>query len=100
MYPQSVSSCQLCMRIREATKLFGCRDRRYCFGGDRPVLVGMVQLAIAIIYDLGLDRGPLRDPVLIHAQDMRGGFRHPRVLKTRTTEERRALLGCFLLSSS
>jgi hypothetical protein len=69
-------------------------------GGEKPVLVGMVQLAIAIIYDLGLDRGPLRDPVLIYAQDMRGVLRHPRVTKSRTTEERRALLGCYLLSST
>jgi len=73
------------------------RDRRYCF--QRPILTSLVQLAIAILYDLGLDKPPSKDPALILAYDLKGTRKPSRFLRSPTMEERRALLGCFLMSS-
>lgn len=71
------------------------RDRFYSF--EKPVLIGLVQLAISILYDLQLDKAPSRDPALSIAYELKGILK-PAGLP-RTMEERRALLGCFLMSS-
>ncbi|KAK9489677.1 hypothetical protein V1508DRAFT_406919 [Lipomyces doorenjongii] len=59
----------------------------------------LVQLAIAILYDLGLDKPPSKDPGVILAYDMKGARKPSRFSRFPTLEERRALLGCFLISS-
>ena len=73
------------------------RDRRY--GLDKPIFTSLVQLAIAILYDLGLDKPPSNDPGLILEYDLKGARKPSRFSRSPTLEERRALLGCFLLSS-
>jgi hypothetical protein len=73
------------------------RDRRHCF--ERPILISLVQLAIAIVYDLELDKPPSKDPDLILAYDLKGARKPSRLSRSPTMEERRALLGCFLMSS-
>lgn len=72
------------------------RDRRFCFG--KPVLIGLVQLAIAIVYDLGLDKPPLVDPAIRFAYTLKAS-KPPGTSKVPSLEERRALLGVFCLSS-
>ncbi|MCJ1359174.1 MAG: hypothetical protein MMC33_009174 [Icmadophila ericetorum] len=57
------------------------------------------ELAIAILYDLGLDKPPSNDPGLILEYDLKGARKPSRFSRSPTLEERRALLGCFFLSS-
>jgi hypothetical protein len=58
----------------------------------------MIQLGIGIMYDLGLDKAPSpRDLTTILTYDLKGDVAGPP--GNRTMEERRALLGCFLMSS-
>jgi hypothetical protein len=59
-----------------------------------------MQLAKAILYDLRLDMPPSKDPALILAYDLKGVGKPSRLSKSPTMEERRALLGCFLMSST
>lgn len=74
------------------------RDRRHFF--ERSILISLVQLAIAILYDLGIDKPPSQDPALLNlAYDLKGMGKPSISLKSPTMEERRALLGCFLMSS-
>lgn len=73
------------------------RDRRHFFEGS--ILVGLVQFAIAILYDLRLNKPPVMDPALILACGLKGIGDTSKLSKARTIEERRALLGCFLMSS-
>jgi hypothetical protein len=61
--------------------------------------MSLVQLAIAILYDLGLDKPPSKDPSLVLAYDLKGTRKPSRLSRSPTMEERRALLGCFLMSS-
>lgn len=63
------------------------------------MLTGLVQLAITILYDLGLDKPPSRDPAITLAYDLKGMRKPLRLSKSPTNEERRALLGCYLMSS-
>ncbi|KAH6658497.1 hypothetical protein BKA67DRAFT_214989 [Truncatella angustata] len=72
-------------------------DRHYHFG--RPFLISLVHLAIAMLYDLGLDKPPSEDPVLLLAHRLKGSELPLRSSRTPSNEERRALLGCFLISS-
>jgi hypothetical protein len=73
------------------------RDRRYLYG--KPVFVSLVQLAIAILYDLGLDKAPPKDPGMVLAYDLKGAAKPSGIPRVPVMEERRALLGCFLMSS-
>jgi hypothetical protein len=73
------------------------RDQRHSF--ERPIFLTLVQLAIAILYELGLDKAASHDPALILAYDLKG-LKKPSILsRSPTMEERRALLSCFLISS-
>ncbi|KAK9350915.1 hypothetical protein V1523DRAFT_435885 [Lipomyces doorenjongii] len=85
------------MDLLLAVLVYTTWDRRYCL--DKPLLTSLVQLAIAILYDLGLDKPPSKDPGVILAYDMKGARKPSRFLRSPTLEERRALLGCFLMSS-
>lgn len=78
-----------------AVLVYATWDRGYCFG--KPVLLSLLQLAIAILYDLELDKAPLKDPTLAIAYDLKGITKPTGI--PRTLEERRAFLGCFLMSS-
>jgi hypothetical protein len=61
--------------------------------------MSLVQLAIAILYDLGLDQPPSKDPALTLAYDLKGAVKPARLSRNPTMEERRILLACFFLSS-
>jgi hypothetical protein len=71
-------------------------DRRQCL--EIPISTSLVQLAIAIVYDLGLDR-PSKDAAFNLEYDPKGVGKPSRLSRHPTMEERRALLGCFLISS-
>lgn len=58
-----------------------------------------MQTAIAIIYDLGLDKPPPSDPAIQLAYDLKGMAKPSRLTRSQTMEERRTLLGSFLISS-
>jgi hypothetical protein len=73
------------------------RDRRFHSG--KPILVGLVQLAIAIVYDLGLDKPSSKDPALALAYDLKESLKPARFMRSPTMEERRILLACFVVSS-
>jgi hypothetical protein len=71
-----------------------CRDQHHSM--DRPIFVILLQIAIAMLYELGLDKPASDDPGLILSNDMKG-LRHS--YKSPTMEEQRAWFGCFLMSS-
>jgi len=73
------------------------RDRHQTF--DRLIVTNLIQLAIAILYDLGLDKASTKDPALIVAYELKGAPKPARLLRSPTMEERRAYLACFILSS-
>ena len=73
------------------------RDRRHCC--ENPIMTVLVQLAVAILYNLGLDKPASRDPALLLAYDLKGSRKPTRLSRTSTMEERRALMGCFAMSS-
>jgi len=77
--------------------MFDYRDRRYCW--DRPILTNLIQLAIALVYDLGLNKPPYQDQALILAHTIKGIPPPPGSERSANLEERRALLACFLLTS-
>ncbi|KAH8125990.1 hypothetical protein LI328DRAFT_166834 [Trichoderma asperelloides] len=61
----------------------------------RPFTSLFTQLAVSLIFDLGLNKTPPKD---VHAQsDYR--FHKSQVRPVRSMEERRAVLGCFVASS-
>lgn len=67
---------------------------------DKPVMIQSTQLAMALVGNLGLNKPPLNEPThMMYNLDSRGCPIKPFSPSTRTMEERRALLGCFLLSS-
>ena len=72
------------------------RDRRYHL--DKPILTSLAQFAIAILYDLGLDKPSASDSGLLLEYDLKG-LPRPSQTMSPTPQERRALLGCFYLSS-
>jgi hypothetical protein len=63
------------------------------------MLVSLMQLAIAIVYDLGIDKPPIYDSALTLVYEFKGISRPPGSLRSPTIEERRALLGCYVMSS-
>ncbi|RAK95160.1 Zn(II)2Cys6 transcription factor [Aspergillus ibericus CBS 121593] len=71
-------------------------DHHYSF--DKPIFTSLLQLAIAILYDLGLDKPPSQDPGLLLSYDLKGNSRPSRCSRLPSMEERRALLGCYLVS--
>jgi hypothetical protein len=70
------------------------RDQRHSM--DRPIFVTLLQIAIAMIYELGLESPASNDLGLILTNDTKG-FRQ--ASRSPTMEERRAWFGCFLMSS-
>ncbi|KAE8150257.1 hypothetical protein BDV25DRAFT_140027 [Aspergillus avenaceus] len=64
-------------------------NRRYPL--EKPISTGLVQLAITIVYDLGLDKPSVQHP----------GLKRPTkpVRKSPSLEDRRVLLGCYLTST-
>ncbi|KAK9328779.1 hypothetical protein V1520DRAFT_345197 [Lipomyces starkeyi] len=85
------------MDLLLAILVYATWDRRFCFG--RPLLISLIQLAIAILYDLGLDKPPSKDPALSLAFKLKGAGNPPALSRTPTMEERRVLLSCFLMTS-
>ncbi|KIV84515.1 hypothetical protein PV11_00290 [Exophiala sideris] len=81
-----------------AVLVYASWDRRFCFG--TPVLISLVQLAIAIVYDLGLDKTSSEDPAMAVAYNLKGANKPPHISRVPTLEERRALLAVFMLSSN
>ncbi|KAK4937644.1 hypothetical protein LTR10_021790 [Elasticomyces elasticus] len=81
-----------------AVLVYASWDRRFCFG--KPVLISLVQLAIAIVYDLGLDKTSSEDPAMAVAYNLKGANKPPHISRVPTLEERRALLAVFMLSSN
>ncbi|KAK0115833.1 hypothetical protein ONS95_012884 [Cadophora gregata] len=77
-----------------------CTHLNRCFYVGQPVLNNLIQLSIAMLYNLGLDKPPPppKDPASMLAHDIKNTGNAERLSKT-TNEERRALLGCYLLSS-
>ncbi|CAI7667385.1 unnamed protein product [Penicillium discolor] len=63
------------------------------------ISTSLVQLAIAILYDLGLDKPPRQDPGVTIAYELKGIVKPSRFTRSPTSEERRAFLGCFLIST-
>ena len=74
------------------------RDRRYNLDGS--IFASLVQLAIAVLYDLGLDKPPSNDQGLLLEHELKGIPKPSRCFRSPTLEERRVLLGCYLLSST
>ena len=73
------------------------RDRHH--NHERSVLASLVRLAIAILCDLGLDKRTSLEPAVLLLYELKGILKRPQISNEPTMEERRALLGCFLLSS-
>jgi hypothetical protein len=63
-------------------------------------MTSLVQAAIAMLYDLGLDKPPSKDPSVMLTHELKGGPKLSRTVGSETMEERRVSLGCFLLSST
>ncbi|KIN05469.1 hypothetical protein OIDMADRAFT_153650 [Oidiodendron maius Zn] len=85
------------MDLLLAILVYTAWDRYHTF--EKPIFSSLVQLAIAILYDLGLDKPPSKDPALALTYDLKGIKQPSRFSRPPTMEERRALLGCFLMSS-
>lgn len=67
---------------------------------NKPIITSAAQIAIALVGNLGLNKPPLKESTQMMLNlDGRGCPVKPFTPTTRTTEERRAVLGCFLLSS-
>ena len=76
-----------------------------CFRGhyhvhDKPVIIQATQLAMALVGNLGLNKPPPKEPAQVMLSlNARGCPTRPFTPTVRTMEERRAILGCFLLGS-
>ena len=79
------------------TEIQAFRDHCYCL--EKPILTSLVHNAIAVMYDLGLDKPPSEDPGVRLAYELKGSQKPPGHTRAETLDERRALLGCYLLSS-
>ncbi|GAT30507.1 hypothetical protein RIB2604_03500630 [Aspergillus luchuensis] len=77
-----------------AVLVYATWDRYYAL--DKPLFTSLMQLAIAIVYDLGLDKPPAQDPSLLLSYDLKGHNRPSHYSRLPNMQERRALLGCFL----
>ncbi|KAJ8096588.1 fungal transcriptional regulatory protein, N-terminal [Lipomyces tetrasporus] len=80
-----------------AVLVYTAWDRHYCL--DKPISTSLIQLSIAILYDMGLDKLPPQDPGLALAYELKGASRPSQLTLAPAMEERRALLGCFLIST-
>ncbi|KAL2070336.1 hypothetical protein VTL71DRAFT_13362 [Oculimacula yallundae] len=89
----------VCPKLIPMDLKYQCRRDR-CFYIGQPVLINLIQLSIAMVYNLGLDKPPppLKDPASLIARDLKNTGSPEKLSKT-TNEARRALLGCFLLST-
>ncbi|TGO46052.1 hypothetical protein BOTNAR_0617g00040 [Botryotinia narcissicola] len=73
------------------------RDKNYGSTSGNPGLYCL--LSISMLYNLGLDKPPSGDPAVMLAYDLKGCGKPARLSRVPTNEERRALSGCYLLSS-
>ena len=63
-------------------------------------VISTTQLALGLVGTLGLNKPPLKEPPqTVLDLDARGCPTKPFTPSIRTTEERRVVLGCFMLSS-
>ncbi|KAF7953725.1 uncharacterized protein EAE97_001124 [Botrytis byssoidea] len=69
------------------------------FYSEQSALINLIQLSISMLHNLGLDKPPPRDPAVMLAYDLKGSGKPARLSRVPTNEERRALLGYYLLSS-
>ncbi|KAL9620371.1 MAG: hypothetical protein Q9160_005071 [Pyrenula sp. 1 TL-2023] len=94
----SNKSAQQVRLSEEVRTIFGREaERRICF--DRPILHSLISLGLAVLQDLGFDKPPSKDPAFVLACDLKGVKKPSRLTRSPTMEERRALLGCFLMST-
>lgn len=83
--------------LKNRTNYFS-RDRR--LGVDKPIFTSLVQLAISVLYNLDLDKAHFRDMGFILMQSVRGdNTSASQTSRVPTMEERRAVLGCYLIST-
>lgn len=67
---------------------------------NKPILSSLVQLAVAQLVDLGLNKAIPRDmPYLLLEYDAQGCSERYCQPQERTVEERRVVVGCFLVTS-
>jgi hypothetical protein len=67
---------------------------------NKPILSNLVQLAVAQLVELGLNKAVSRDmPHLLLEYDAQGSAERYCQSQERTIEERRVVLGCFLVTS-
>lgn len=71
------------------------RDRRFCI--EKQIMTSLIQIAISLVYDLGLHKPPSKSQLGIPGDEKPY---HSETSRTRTMEERRALLACFLINST
>lgn len=65
---------------------------------SKPIITNVIQLAIAILADLGLNKPVLKEPFVILSEfDSRGCPGRP-ITTTRSLEERRAAVACYSVS--
>ncbi|KAI4285157.1 MAG: hypothetical protein L6R35_004723 [Caloplaca aegaea] len=69
----------------------------YTYKANKPSLSVFTQLAVSLVYDLGLNRPVPRDNPLVALCIQ--SHNTPMIPTPRTMEERRAVLGCFLITS-
>lgn len=92
--------CRLRSLIGDVLKLNDKWFRGHYHVHDKPVITQATQLAMALVGNLGLNKPPLKEPKQIMLNlDARGCPTKPFSPSPRTMEERRAVLGCFLLGS-
>ncbi|KAL2865264.1 Zn(II)2Cys6 transcription factor domain-containing protein [Aspergillus lucknowensis] len=80
-----------------AVLVYAAWDKWFAF--DKCITTSLVHLAISILYELGLDKPPCQDPGLIAFYDLKERKKPARLLRPPTLEERRLVLGCFLVST-
>ena len=78
--------------------IIAIRDRSY--STDKPIFTSLIQLAIAVLYDLGLGRPPVDDLSTSIVFAMKGTQEPTKSPEPDPLDGYRALLGCFLLSST
>ena len=77
------------------------QNRCYYHFFNVPQLTSLVSTASTLIYDLGLNKSPLRDPLTVYQCAVRSACGTRQLPNpTRTVEEQRTLLGCFYLSAA
>lgn len=66
---------------------------------SKPIITNVIQLSIALLADLGLNKFALKDPFGLMVECDPKGCPKPMYSAPRTIEERRTALACFSLSN-